>query len=325
MYNYSPIGIYSSKALADEEREESRQENFDIVLPGKIKTYTENIIIVGAEVHDKLPVNKLMFMAQAVRKVKLESIQTVLYFNQGYSSVMIAEFKKSLTSFKKNIKIIEITTILEVINYLNFGDVKGKSNIRTKATNNALFKVKNLYIYSHGMPSRITFLLDWELYKNTNRIVSSVKSEENELNLSNYQKISSNAFVREGYIWSFACRTAMGPGHDSDFELNWEMEKSLAQKLSNDLGVRVSAFLRRSSYEDTWGSREDRKNLKVGGVLNNIGIDIPSDDNFTEYKKFDKMLENKYHWNSKGAFRGVKAGSTPVNPPQGMMIFQKIN
>ena len=46
--------------------------------------YNENIVIIGAEVHDKRRVNKLMFMAQAVRRVKISSIQTVLYFKYGY-------------------------------------------------------------------------------------------------------------------------------------------------------------------------------------------------------------------------------------------------
>lgn len=37
------------------------------------------------------------------------------------------------------------------------------------------------------------------------------------------------------------------------------------------------------------------------------------------------MIDGKYHWNPKGAFRGVKAGDSPADPPIGMILFQKIN
>ncbi len=322
MYYYRPIGVNSAKIMADEEREEGeneKKENFDTILPGRIKTYTENIVVVGAEVHDKLPVNKLMFMAQAIRTVKLESVQTVLYFKQGYSNTMIAEFKKSLKYFKPNIAIIEITTVKELINYLNSGGITGKSNLRMKPYKNSLFKVKNVYIFSHGMPSRITFLLDWDLYKTNNKIISSVKAEDNELNLKNYKTINPNAFVREGYVWSFACRTGIGPEDTSDIEIfTWNKDASLAQKLANSLNVHTVAFLRRSNYEDTWGSRFDRAGLKIKKYF-----EIADDDDFKKYKDSDKMIDNKYHWNPLGAFNGVKAGSTPKGPPEGMTIFSK--
>jgi hypothetical protein len=80
--------------------------------------FNENIVIVGAEVHDKSVVNKLMFMAQAVRRVKISSVQTVLYFKHGYSKNMISEFNKSLTLYKKSIEIIPVSNLTEVINYI---------------------------------------------------------------------------------------------------------------------------------------------------------------------------------------------------------------
>ncbi|WP_449399658.1 hypothetical protein [Chryseobacterium wanjuense] len=141
-----------------------------MILPNKseiIKLYHENIVIVASEVHDKKSVNKLMFMAQAIRRVRISSVQTVLYFTHGYSSNMIFEFERSLRNYKKNIKIIAITNISELINYINLGYTKSfQGDYRNKPDKNgSIYKVNTLYIYSHGMPSRITFMLDWDLYK----------------------------------------------------------------------------------------------------------------------------------------------------------------
>lgn len=288
--------------------------------------YTENIVIVGSEIHDKKPVNKLMFMAQAVRRVRISSVQTVIYFKHGYSSNMISEFETSLKNYRKNIKIISIANIEELFNYLNTGYINQSSEgyrIKPDKYGNR-YKVGNIYIYSHGLPSRITFMLDWERYVNTNKIESTQKSLDNELNLSNYTRLNPKSFSTNSEIWSFACRTGLSIDNDSYFEIfTWGEERSLAQKLANRLDVKVHAYLKRSSYELTWGERLDRINLKVADMLEKIDIPIKKDDDFRAYKKQEKKIDKIYTWQPQGAYRDVIPGDSPSGPPACMCIFRK--
>lgn len=297
--------------------------------PGKpsinhIVNYNENIVIVGAEVHDKSAVNKLMFMAQGVRRVKISSVQTVLYFTQGYSQNMILEFENSLKSYKKNIKIIAISSLNEIINYINTGYTNASKNYRTQADEYGnIYKVKNLYMYSHGMPSRVTFLLDWDLYKKNNKIASSESAEANELNLSNYSRLNPNSFTKDSEIWSFACRTGLSIDNSTDIEkFTWGEKESLAQKLADLIKSKVHAFLKRSNYSGTWGNKSDRIDLKIADKLEKVNIQVKNDDDFRAYKKLEKKIDGIYPWQPQGAYREVIAGDTPYGPPNCMCIFQ---
>lgn len=67
---------------------------------------------------------------------------------------------------------------------------------------------------------------------------------------------------------------------------------------------------------------------KISIILTNISLkvknffEIADDDFFLNIKS---IIDGKYHWNPKGAFREVKAGDSPADPPRGMILFQKIN
>lgn len=288
--------------------------------------YNENIVIVGAEVHDKKPVNKLMFMAQAIRRARISSVQSVVFFKHGYSENMITEFSNSLKKYKKNIKIISINNISELFNYINLGYTNaGQGDYRTKPDRYGnMYKIKNVYIYSHGMPSRITFMLDFDIYKKNNKITSIETANANELSLENYIKLNPNSFsVELKEIYSFACRTGLSKDNDTEIEkFTWGEDRSLAQKIADRLSAKVHAFLKRSNYENTWGSRSDRIDLKVADNLEKININIKNDDDFRSYKKQEKKIDNKYPWQPQGAYREVVAGDFPYGPPGCMCIFQ---
>jgi len=297
--------------------------------PGKpslshVMTYTENIVIIGAEVHDKSPVNKLMFMAQAIRRVRKSSVQTVIYFKQGYSNTMVVEFEKSLKTYNKNIKIISISIISELFNYLNFGYIKTGIDCRVKPDHYGnIYKVKNIYFYSHGLPGRITFLLDWDAYKLQNKIVSNITAEANELNLKNYTLIRQNIF-KDANIYSYSCRTGINEEDSTDLELMWGDGSSLAQRLSNHLKIDVYAFARRSNYGDTWGNFQDRLLIKMANFDEKIfpKEKIKYDDDFRGYKSKEMFLDDKkYPWQPQGAYRDVKAGDTPKGPPQKLLKY----
>ena len=300
-------------------------EVMELLQNGYSGLFNENIVIVGAEVHDKSVVNKLMFMAQAVRRVKISSVQTVLYFKHGYSKNMISEFNKSLTLYKKNIEIIPVSNLTEVINYINTGTTNALKDFRTKKDKNGnLFKVKNIYIYSHGMPSRITFMLDWDVYKTNNKISSNESAEGNELSFKNYSRLNPKSFAKDSELWSYACRTGLSVDNDTDVEkFTWGEKESLAQKLSDRLNIKVHAFLRRSNYSGTWGSKSDRIDLKVADNLEKVNLFTKKDDDFRAYKKKEKKIDGNYPWQPQGAYRDVIAGDSPYGPPGCMCIFQK--
>src|SRR6218665_1078282 len=290
-----------------------------------IMTYNENIVVIGSEVHDKKPVNKLMFMAQAIRRVRISSVQTVIYFKYGYSQNMVNEMEKALKKYKSNIKIIAISNISELFNYINFGYLKLGTDCRTQPDMYGnIYKIKSIYIYSHGMPSRITFMLDWDIYKKNNNIISSETAKSNELNLNNYSKFNAKSFSKDNEIWSFACRTGLSVDNDTEIErFTWGEKESLAQKLADKLGAKVHAFLKRSNYENTWGSRAARIDLKIADNLEKVNVNIKKDDKFREYKKHEMKLDKIYPWQPQGAYNEVKSGDFPMGPPNCMCIFQK--
>ncbi|SHK24513.1 hypothetical protein [Chryseobacterium polytrichastri] len=286
--------------------------------------YNENIVVVGAEVHDKKIQNKLMFMAQAIRRVKISSVQTVIYFKQGYSSNMIIEFEKSLKNYKKDIKILSIHNISELFNYINTGYKTKGNDYRTKPdVYGNIYKVKNIYIYSHGLPSKITFLLDWDLYKEQNKIASNETAQANELNLKNYKLISQKVF-NDASIYSFACRTGINEEDSTDVELLWGDGNSLAQNLANYLKIDIYGYARRSNYEETWGNWADRRLLNMADFDEKIFPKerIKYDDEFRDYKSKEIFLDDKkYPWQPQGAYRDVKAGDTPKGPPQKLLKY----
>ena len=217
---------------------------------------------------------------------------------------------------KSGHKLIFTEDISQLISYINIGSIfHNLINIRIfPYKNNSIYKIKNIYIYSHGMPSRITFSLDWETYKVNHNIQSDEKSSATELNLTNYMNLNPESFLDGASIWSYACRTGLSSENNSDIEIfTWGEEESLAQKMADFLNINIYAFLKRSSYEDTWGSKLDRLSLKI------------FDDEFRNYKKEEKEIDNKFIWQPQGAYRDVKAGDTPYGPPNCLCLFRKEN
>jgi len=122
-------------------------------------------------------------------------------------------------------------------------------------------------------------------------------------------------------LYSYACRT--GIGVSSEIVNNPLKSNSLAQKMSNHSQIIVHAYMKRSLYEDTWGTQNHRdtyisdnnkgesfvENLKTD--IKDVFVDDPNDMSlFTTYISTEKKIDGAI-WNSKGAYLPVKAGDFP--------------
>jgi hypothetical protein len=127
-----------------------------------------------------------------------------------------------------------------------------------------------------------------------------------------------------GNLSFFIRKPCIDDDDSTDVELIWGGTNSLAQKLANNLKINVHAFARRSLYEDTWGSSNDRILLKGADLDEKIFPKemITYDNEFRGYKRKEKFLdEEKYPWQPQGAYRDVKAGNSPVGPPKRLIKY----
>ena len=250
----------------------------------------EYIAVVGAQ-YERKPANKLSFAGQAIRYLRKYNeknvMHTIILFNNEYKNEHIGLINKSSVLYGVNIKVISNREGL--VNYLNYGNDR------------EVIPVAQWSIFSHGVPGELAFGYEIEGGNLLN------------INLNNFREINCNIFSNQGRIDSYACRTGMGKldGH-SDFEPDPQPELSLAQQLANYFNVPVGAFIVRSNYEDTWGSKEQRIKHRVLG-----------DKEFEAL--YQEREENKKYcgadYNVSGALNDVKAGVTPYNLPSVYVEF----
>lgn len=252
----------------------------------------EYIAVVGTQIHND-PANKLSFIGQAVRYMRKymqegnRGVYTVLIFEEGYEDKHYAMLESSAMKFGFKYKKIEYNTNL--FKYLNEG------------SDRHCIPVKQLSIFCHGLQSEFAFGYKYAV------------SEKLSVNLQNYTMINENIFSRLGRINSYACRTAMGrlDGH-SDYEFTPKINESLAQKMANYFDIPVFAYVIRSSYADTWGSRSQRLASKV------------IKDPWFEKLSLEREVNIKLcgaSYNIDGALNDVGAGTTPYNLTDEYMEF----
>ena len=279
----------------------------------------ENIVLVGAENHDKSPGNKLMFMLQAIRQVrKYKDISgeatTILLFNHGYTEKQIKAFERIAKIYGvKNV--IQVANVDEVVNYVNSKDIKTKGISDARKSD----KVSNMDAFSHGLPGQIDF--DFEGgQSNTALTVDKVND------------LDKNAFgidpsTGEAPIFiSYACRTGTPD----------EAGNNLAQSFADKTGVKVRAFKRRSNYEDTFGTEAIRtfnRSVRLDNIIPGLGtcclIKAWGINKYNSIKKISESLDDpskRYKidgalFDERGAFGGVKSGNSPGNLPSGQFEF----
>lgn len=181
----------------------------------------EVLIITGTEKESETFGNKLMFMAQTVREVRVnyssKKYLTVLYYPDDYSAEQIGAFKEAILSFNDETEIIEIDTRQKMIDYINTKTIDASKNDRELPNNdNDIVQIGTIKIFSHGMPSRLTFGLGWPL------VPFEVNNVEQEFNKTHVSLLQKEAFAADAELYSFACRSGnnssqrsfIGPGYN---------------------------------------------------------------------------------------------------------------
>jgi len=111
-------------------------------------------------------------------------------------------------------------------------------------------------------------------------------------------------------------------------------DNSLAQKMANKGKITVYAFMRRSLYEDAWGTQTHRDTYASDNDAGDSGWENfktdmkdafktdPKDmSDFNKYRKKEVKID-KAIWNPDGAYSDVKAGTWPIGVPA---TFDKYN
>ncbi|UII28964.1 hypothetical protein LVD15_11205 [Fulvivirga maritima] len=289
-------------------------KNVSVLLNEIIK---ETIIVVGTEQHSSNSANKLMFPAQAVREIRERFKNSpnleVLIFKDGYTANQLTAFSNSVLFYNKKARVTQINNVDELINFTNGGSRKKNAESKYRE----IHKISEMIIFAHGYvrdetnEGVIAFGLD------------GPNENIQELDSKAFKKIDSEVFLanNESHLYSYACRT--GIGVSSEIVNNPLKSNSLAQKMSDHGKINVHAYLKRSLYEDTWGTQNHRDtyisdNDQGASFMENFKSDIKdaflSDPNdmeaFVKYISSEKKIDGAI-WNPKGAYLPVKAGDFP--------------
>lgn len=238
--------------------------NNSYVIEIKCFSYQEyHVAVVGAQYEHDIA-NKMTFAAQAIRTLreKLGEKRKLIIFTPDYSDLQLAAVKKSANKFSMEYREIQ-----------SFSDLTSELNQIYKYIN----PLRSLSFFCHGLPGSLEF--GYHLPSTMNM----------SLTLSNFKRIKSAIFAKTGRMDSFACRTGMGNMQDHDFEnvvqISPQPENSLAQKMADYFHTPAGAYVHRSSYEDTWGSADERRNYRY--------LEMRGRTDHLAYKHFHEKLQER--------------------------------
>ena len=294
----------------------------------------ENIIIVGTQQHrggdnflvsqllaggilgyDVSPYNKMMFVHQALREVRLNTNKTwtILLCTEGYSTIQIQKIKEAFNDNEvmngcvSNIINIGDNDLDSIINYINLADTKSDTDIKKRE----YIKVAHISIYSHGLPDGIYLWMD------------DVPPYQKAFDKKEINKLKDTAFADNSKIYCYSCRTGIGDDSE-DFtkkrdNLNKYKDDSIAQYMANVSGATVYAYQRRTSYEDTLVKKEYRTAIQTEDNSNNI----QDYELLCDIWNSEKYLVDEAIFYPKGALNPVKADSTPIGLTSSMCSYTR--
>lgn len=332
------------------------------------------IIVIGTQNHrgdtsfnpitwrDVGPGSKLMFAHQALRRMRLnKDIKFAVFMcEDGYKPSHIKAVKDSVTNLH-NGKFHQVSSVQQIINYLNTGDIDNSAGILEERK---IKPVKQLFFYSHGLVGKIALGM-------------SIMEDNSDYAFGKEQvaKLNKEAFTSESHIYSFACRTGLG-NPDIDKTVKKEQTKnsgiittpvgpipifktetihlplysaqSIAQKLSDQTGATTYAYLRRSDYEDTLSTLDElafSDYMKTRKKYENVTLSPKrygdkykylldekykltneEDLRWREWEKIDSNYKNidDAWFDPDGARHNVKAAKTPEGVPAEMQTFKPL-
>lgn len=278
-------------------------------------TKTENIIFVGSEQSYDSFWLKMMFIASAYvigsqgHVFRQAHKKTLAYVDSGYTR--FEKLTLDTLADQHGFDIVSLESSSDVVDCLN----------RDRAT----YKLQDVAFFSHGVLGKIALNYSGDF---------DVNFSGSELN-----RVSAEAFVSDGRIYSYACRTGISVqdlvfAFKSDEEAG--MENSLAQKMADRFGVEVHAFLRRTFYgnvlRDRAQSSEIASTLKAArksqdGQLIEIsaehqGLPHPGlADGFFNGAS-SEGTDNYALWRKQGGRGLPEAADTPKGLSSGMKLFK---
>jgi len=275
----------------------------------------ENILFIGSENFYNSFWLKMMFisaahaMARDSSRFRQADKKTLAYVDSGYTRIE----KLTLDYLQKELgfEIKKLASSSDLIACLN--------------SDRQEYKLQDVVFFCHGEPGRIA-LNYWS-------------SAEVDLDLGNFTQVSANAFLPNGRLFSFACRTGVYVSKNKfDSEAEAKPEESLAQKMANHFHIEVHAFLRRSYYGDVL--REKSQSEVISSTLKaereskegNV-IQIPPEHEALPHPGLDDSL-NPWRgskregtvgyalWRKRGGRTLPTAAETPTGLPTEMRVFR---
>jgi len=254
--------------------------------------------------------NKLRFGAQAVREVRenytKENYLTVFIFTDGYNDEELNAFQAGILRYNSKGNIIRVNSVSQIIQHINFGN---------SLIPRASVKIGIVKIFSHGIPNSIEF----GMYGKNDK--------GQRFNHDTANALREQSFDAQAEVWSFACRTG---NYDSrinassssfSYGPNWmddvQPDKSLAQRIADQLNVLVYAYLVRTDYSPTYAEGPDIAYRKEYIDIEDDMVDLSGRD-LSGNLTYDKVL-----WNRRGAYAKPRAGTSPGGIPRTLYKFEK--
>ena len=189
--------------------------------------------------------DKVWFINHGIRQLQQYPARTPDYSIQRVFLIFTEQYPRKLLDEVKSIVVgmydasyRELTSISGLVDFVQMRLQKQR-------------RIKQMDFYAHGVVHSAEFGYG----------TGSKTQAELRFGLAQARMMKAAAFDDEARIYSYACRTGLGfdigdrldPGEDPKYS------ESLAQVLADAADVRVDAFPRRTSYENTFGSGSDRK------------------------------------------------------------------
>ncbi|MDT4842329.1 hypothetical protein FQZ97_762260 [compost metagenome] len=187
--------------------------------------------------------DKVWFINHGIRQLRQYPTGTPDYSIQRVFLIFTEQYPRKLLDEVKSIVVgmygasyRELTSISGLVDFVQMRLKKQR-------------RIKQMDFYAHGVVHSVEF--GYETGSKT----------ELRFGLAQARMMNELAFDDEARIFSYACRTGLGfdigdrldPGEDPKYS------ESLAQVLADAADIRVDAFPRRTSYENTFGTSSDRK------------------------------------------------------------------
>ncbi|WNG43162.1 hypothetical protein F0U60_02895 [Archangium minus] len=194
----------------------------------------ENVIFVGSESDYDSFWLKMMFIAAAY-VLTCGGLRSADKKTLAYVDIEYTRYEKLAFDYlkeKAGFNIIKLASSSDIVKHINTRPESMEGGKKVKLL------LQDVAFFSHGVPGAIKL-----------NFRGPIGTPDIDFSKSELSATRKDAFVPDGRIYSYACRTGVSKvweSFSSDAEAG--MEDSLAQMMANHYKVEVHAFLRRSFY-----------------------------------------------------------------------------